>query len=34
MAPELINKRDYTEEVDIWSTGLIMYNLLTGKHPI
>ena len=35
MAPEVINpgKKGYSFEVDIWSMGVIMYNLLTGKLP-
>ena len=34
MAPELSRKVHYTNAVDIWSCGIIMYMLLTGKHPI
>ena len=35
MAPEVINpgKKGYSFEVDIWSMGVIMYKLLTGKYP-
>ena len=35
MAPEVINpgKKGYSFEVDIWSMGVIMYQLLTGKYP-
>ena len=35
MAPEVINpgKKGYSFEVDIWSIGVIMYQLLTGKFP-
>ena len=34
-APEVINpgEKGYSFEVDIWSIGVIMYNLLTGKYP-
>ena len=35
MAPEVINpgEKGYSFEVDIWSIGVIMYNLLTGEYP-
>ena len=35
MAPEVIDpgEKGYSFEVDIWSIGVIMYNLLTGKYP-
>ena len=36
MAPEIINldkKKGYSYEVDIWSIGIIMYNLLYGECP-
>ena len=33
MAPELINKEEYNEKIDIWSIGIITSILLTGKHP-
>ena len=32
MAPEVINK-DYNEKCDIWSCGVILYMLLTGRPP-
>jgi len=36
MAPEiLVYNREYTKSVDIWATGIIMYEVLTGgKHPL
>lgn len=37
MAPEVVagNHNEYTRSVDIWATGVIMYEILTGgKHPL
>lgn len=33
MAPELIRHQKYTEKVDVWSLGIIAYQLLSGKTP-
>jgi serine/threonine-protein kinase ULK/ATG1 len=33
MAPEIFNKDNYTEKIDIWSIGIILYELLYGIHP-
>ena len=34
LSPEIISKnRNYTEKCDIWSCGIIMYILLTGRPP-
>lgn len=33
MAPEIIGGKDYNEKVDIWSTGVIAFILLSGKSP-
>ena len=33
MAPEIINGKSYGCEVDIWSTGVIAYMLVTGESP-
>ena len=33
MAPEIIKGYTYNEKVDIWSTGVITYMLITGKNP-
>ena len=34
MAPEQATKRAYSQAVDIWTCGIIMYILLTRRHPI
>ena len=33
MAPELVNRKPYTEKVDVWSLGVITYQLLSGRTP-
>ena len=33
MAPELVKREPYTEKVDVWSLGVITYQLLSGKTP-
>lgn len=33
MAPEILNFEEYNERVDIWSTGVIAYILLSGTAP-
>lgn len=33
IAPEVLNKKGHSFEVDIWSIGCIMYTLLMGKPP-
>ena len=33
MAPEIINKRDYDIKSDLWSVGIIMYEMLYGGVP-
>ncbi|KAH9803729.1 calcium-dependent protein kinase 33 [Citrus sinensis] len=33
MAPELLGPCKYGKEIDIWSAGLILYNLLSGAQP-
>ncbi|CAI2387319.1 unnamed protein product [Moneuplotes crassus] len=33
MAPEIMNGEEYTSQVDIWSLGIIIYQLLVGFVP-
>ena len=33
MAPELVNRAPYTEKIDVWSLGIITYQLLSGRTP-
>ena len=33
MAPEALNRQPYDEKFDVWSLGIILYVLLTGKAP-
>ena len=33
MAPEIIKKREYNSKSDIWSLGVIVYELFLKKHP-
>ena len=32
-APEVINMNKPTSKVDVWAIGIILYELLTSKHP-
>ena len=34
MAPEQIIQKQYSEPIDIWSCGIILYILLTNTHPL
>ena len=33
MAPELVKHEKYNEKVDVWSLGIITYQLLSGLTP-
>ncbi|XP_011307654.1 serine/threonine-protein kinase 33-like [Fopius arisanus] len=33
MAPEMVTTKSYSQQCDMWSMGVIMYVLLTGKFP-
>lgn len=33
MAPEILEKRSYTYKADIWSLGVLIYELYTGFPP-
>jgi serine/threonine protein kinase len=34
MAPEQAQTKSYGKKIDIWAAGLVIYQLLTGKHPL
>ena len=33
VAPEIFNCQGYTESVDIWSAGVLLYGMLSGRFP-
>lgn len=33
MSPEQFQGLDYSSKADLWSMGVIFYELITGKHP-
>ena len=34
MAPEIYQKIGYTESVDVWALGMILYEMIFGNHPL
>ena len=33
MAPEIFLSKGYTEKVDIFSLGIVLYTMINGSHP-
>lgn len=33
MAPEIVNEEDHDQKVDIWSIGVLLYELLHSRTP-
>ena len=33
MAPEMINNKAYSSKVDVWSLGVVLFELLTNELP-
>ena len=33
MSPQILNKREYTNKSDLWSIGLIYYEMIHGQTP-
>ena len=33
MAPELLEEKTYTDIVDVWAIGMILYEMIYGNHP-
>lgn len=33
MAPEVLDRKPYGINADIWSLGVVFYQMLTGKYP-
>lgn len=33
MAPQLLYQKEYTSQCDIWSLGLVLYEMIFGYSP-
>ena len=33
VSPEILRGRDYDEKIDIWSLGVMMYEMVVGENP-
>ena len=33
MAPEMLSNKSYNNKIDLWSLGVLTYELLTGEKP-
>lgn len=33
MAPEILQRKQYNEKCDVWSVGVIIYQMIYGKSP-
>ena len=33
MSPEMLKGKPYSKKADIWSLGIILYEICTFKHP-
>ena len=33
MAPEMVNLKEYSKEIDVWSLGILLYEMVHGHSP-
>ena len=33
MSPEMVNKEEYSKDIDIWSLGILLYEMIHGNSP-